>query len=50
MGWIPARDEALSWLFVIPAAFLCRIFYLMGQPRQAVESERRSAASGTQNA
>jgi hypothetical protein len=50
MGEIRAPDEALGLPFDIPAALLCRILYLIGQPRQAVESERRSAVIGTQNA
>jgi hypothetical protein len=50
MGEIRAPDDALGLPFDMPAALLCRILHLIRQPRQAVESERRSALIGTQNA
>ena len=50
MGEICAPDEALGLPFDMRAALLCRMLYLIGQPRRAVESARRSALIGMQNA
>ena len=50
LGWIRASEEALGRLFGMPAALLCRTFYLVGRTARPVDGDCRSAAIGTQNA
>jgi len=47
MGWIRSSKEALGRLYVMPAALLCRSFYLDGWTRQPVDGACCSAAIGT---
>ena len=47
MGWIRTSKEALGRLYDMPAALLCRSFYLDGWTRQPVDGACRSAAIGT---